>query len=309
MHLHAWWALGVIGAIAALGFASGCLCYNVYASRRLEQEVAETPRDPLTGIALQAAPVALGEIGRPAVLLIHGFCSAPTDFGALPAALEAAGFRVVSPLLPGHGRTPRDLDGVTAEDLARHVLEAYERLRDESDWVAVVGNSMGGALALRLTCEAERPPDALVLSVPYLAVAHRWHYLLPGRAWNALLSPFVPYIVRPEAMPVYRQDAVRELYIYRVVSTRFVRQLFRLGDDLSRFPLQALPRRTLLLRGLGDSVVSVKAIDRLADRYGLDEGSRVVLERSDHAVFVDHDRKIAISRVTGFLVESLAKKR
>lgn len=253
----------------------------------------------------QPVPLNLGEAGQPGVLLIHGFAAAPTDFGELPWALEEAGFRVVAPLLPGHGGDPKDLDETTVEDLSEHVRETYWKMREESDWAGVVGFSMGGALALQLTRDAERPPDALVLAAPYFRIAHKWYYILPVRTWNALLSPILSRVVRPESFtPVNREEGAQELFIYDTISTRFVKELGRLGDDVTASPPASVPERTMMIRGAEDGAASIAAMEEMADRLGLPREARKVLPRSNHAVFVDYDREEAVGLVVEFLREN-----
>lgn len=272
--------------------------------------MAEATNGPEAGATPRPAPLDLGEAGRPGVLLVHGFASAPTDFGALPWALEEAGLRVAAPLLPGHGTDPADVDAVSAEDLAECVREAYAKLRSESEWVAVVGFSMGGALALQLARDAERPPDALVLAAPYFRIAHKWYYVLPAKTWNALLSPVLPYAPRSEFMiPINRKEGAKELFIYDAISTRFVKQLVRIGEDITSRPPERVPEDTLLIRGIEDSAASVSAMEKMADRLGLPDNARKVLPHSNHPIFVDHDREGAVQCVVDFMKESLKVER
>jgi esterase/lipase len=132
----------------------------------LEEQL--TPRDAATGIVHGAEPVRLDGAapGGPAVLLLHGLYGSPADFGELPAKLHAKGFAVLAPLLPGHGRLPDDLDAVWAEDWRKAARAAFDELAAKHADVAIVGGSMGGALALGTA--AERKPAALVLANPYL---------------------------------------------------------------------------------------------------------------------------------------------
>jgi carboxylesterase len=105
-------------------------------------------------------PWHLGD-GPRGVLLIHGFASTPPELRRLGEVLAANGFRCHAPALPGHGTTPEDLERTTWEDWAACVAAEFDELASECDDVMVVGQSMGGTLALHLAahdvCAPSRP--------------------------------------------------------------------------------------------------------------------------------------------------------
>ncbi len=74
------------------------------------------------------------------VLCLHGLGGTGATMWPLVAALGCAGHTTLAPTLPGHGRAPEDLVGVTWADWLAAAL----------DWPAdvVVGQSLGGSLAL-----------------------------------------------------------------------------------------------------------------------------------------------------------------
>src|SRR6185312_14618617 len=121
------------------------------------------------GILLGAEGFVLERPGAPALLLLHGAGDTPQTLRYAAHALFARGYHIEVPLLPGHGRTPRDFARLRADDLTDAVREHYTRLTRERAWVGVVGLSMGGALAVQVAAEAPRMP-ALALLAPYLAL-------------------------------------------------------------------------------------------------------------------------------------------
>ena len=84
------------------------------------------------------------------VLLIHGFAGNAEEMNPLQEYLKQRGYRVITPLLPGHGRTKRDLSKVTRYDWISAVESAYLNLSRNCRRVFVVGFSMGGLLAVNL---------------------------------------------------------------------------------------------------------------------------------------------------------------
>lgn len=105
----------------------------------------------------QAQPYAGGS-GRHGVLLCHGFTGAPYSMRPWAEHLEAQGYRVSVPRLPGHGTSWQELNRTQWTDWYAAVERAFGDLTQQCERVAVAGLSMGGALALRL---AEQHGDAV----------------------------------------------------------------------------------------------------------------------------------------------------
>jgi esterase/lipase len=110
-----------------------------------------------------------------AVVVIHGFTSTPFSVQYLADQLAGRGHPVVTPTLPGHGTTPADLDAVTWQDWATCIENEFTKLAAQHAHVAVVGQSLGGLLALHLA--AKRDDVAAVVSL----AAPLWLEGLSGR--------------------------------------------------------------------------------------------------------------------------------
>lgn len=86
-----------------------------------------------------------------AVLLLHGFTGHSADMRMLGRYLNSEGYTCYAPIYRGHGKSPEELIGVTADDWWEDVKEAYQHLKDKGyQKIVVVGLSLGGVLALRL---------------------------------------------------------------------------------------------------------------------------------------------------------------
>jgi len=284
-------------AFLCLALLTGC-AYRWMASRALQKEVANAERDPTTGILKGAEPLILGA-GEKGVLLLHGFIGSPMDFGELPQRLADAGYRVYAPLLPGHGTRPQDMletDAAAWLDAARL---AYRDLSAECDWVAVVGFSMGGTLAIRLAADdEERAPEALVLACPFLGVTYRWYAVLSPATWNTLLAPVIPYVTRGNAfVQVNRREVAPMIVSYRTVSTYAIKCLGKEAADVCE-TVSGLPvDRTLILYAPGDGAAAPRRILQMADKWGVPPSSCVSIANSNHLVFWDYNREYAIEAV------------
>ncbi len=86
----------------------------------------------------------------PAVLLLHGLGGSASSLAPLVPALVPLARRVVLLELPGHGRSPEPVQGPLAarEYGSVAIACAEEMAREQGGKVVLVGNSLGGALAL-----------------------------------------------------------------------------------------------------------------------------------------------------------------
>ena len=259
------------------------------------------PRHIATGILRGADPIAIDR-GRPgACLLLHGWITSPADFADLPRTLDLAGWDVHVPLHPGHGTTPRDLEGISADKLLEPVRERYHDLLARHDQVVLVGFSMGGTLATLLA--AERPPHKLVLIAPFCGVRYRWYYLLPPRWWSAILSPVLRTVRVPKHMiGLNRAKARDSIVMYRSFPTDANRALFALRRRLLRHTdLSGMTAPTLLLYSLGDGTCSRGATEALFARLPASHKRKAIFVRSNHHILHDHDREQALAVIADFI--------
>ena len=276
----------------------GVNCAGCVAMRRSE---ATTARDPQTRIIRGAEPVRIARGRKGACLLLHGWITTPADFGELPQALDEAGWDVHAPLHAGHGTTPRDLRGITAQKLLDAAREHYDALRASHDRVVLVGFSMGGTIATLLA--AERPPDRLVLIAPFCGVRYKWYYVLPPRWWSAVLSPVIRYVPRPPGTIYCNRKEGREAIItYDAFPTDASRALFRLRSTLLEdAQLANLTMPALLVYSSGDDTCSPKAMAALLERLPADPKRAAAFARSNHHLLHDHDREQAIRAIVEFV--------
>ncbi len=130
----------------------------MYPAREAGVSVRRITVSGLTLRVITAGP----ETGAP-VVLVHGWGASVYSFAETIPALAAAGYRAVALDLPGHGLSdkPTDEGRYTTGALSDIVLGATRALDIER--FAIVGHSMGAAIALDIACRGAPGLSALVL--------------------------------------------------------------------------------------------------------------------------------------------------
>ena len=136
------------------------------ASRKVSLEYAGRFHFDANGVADGAQGFRLEGTNGKALLLLHGSGDTPQSLRYLAERLHSAGFTVVAPLLPGHGRSPYAFSKATSSEYHAEVERVHAHLRETFEWVGLVGLSMGGALATFAASRTPRVP-LLVLLAPY----------------------------------------------------------------------------------------------------------------------------------------------
>ncbi len=231
------------------------------------------------------------------VVLLHGFSGSPLEMTPLADALARAGWTVSVARLAGHGTLPEDLARVTWQEWVASARAAYQDLRRRCRRSALVGLSMGGALALYIA--ASDPPAAVVtISAPV-----RVRPLMASATRVASkVMPVVPVLVRLSP----RDPAVRAYRSpYSRIPLAAAGQLELLLAETRRvLPQVRVP--LLVVQGRRDWIIprdSAQEILRLASGA---PATMLWLQRSGHVATLDRDRTVLADEVTRFLRVHLA---
>ena len=248
------------------------------------------------GIIPGGETIDLPRDGAPAVLLLHGCGDTPQTLRYLAADLASRGYSVRAPLLPGHGRTLREFAATGADDWLEAARVELGAMQARHGDVALVGLSMGGALAAELAAGHPELP-ALVLAAPYLCMPDPLQRVLGAhRFWSALL-PYVPGLGEASI----RDVAEREHNLaYGYFTPKLLYELRRVVE----LGVAALPRitaPTLMLQSPEDNRVPAAAAQRAFDLIGAAEKHLVWTTGNSHVITVDFGRELVFEQIGGWL--------
>ncbi len=232
--------------------------------------------------------------GAVGVVLQHGFTGTPYEVRYLGERLAAAGFSVAAPLLPGHGTVVSDLDATSWQDWVDHVERAVDRMQARCGRVAIVGQSLGGLLALYV---ASRRPELCCVSS---LAAPLWLEGLSGRvaSWVGAGKLRIKAIPKIGGSDVLDPRSKAENPCYPAIPTKALGQLveFMTVVDAS---LARIQQPTLVLHARQDHTAPVACALRIAEAT---RAERVrILPRSYHLIGVDVERDIVAAEVINFV--------
>ena len=245
---------------------------------------------PTTATVVAGAEPYFGGSGPNGVLLCHGFTSSPQSMRPWADHLEADGFRVALPRLPGHGTTWREMNQTRWEDWYACVDRAFLDLQGNCGRVFLCGLSMGATLALRL---AEQRGDAvagLAVVNPSLTSADPRIKLLPVlRHILPSLGGISSDIALPDAVEAaYHRSPLHAGWSVTRLWAATVRDLGQVSQPL------------LVFKSVRDRVVGPGSLKLIEERVRSSDFSVVRLERSYHVATLDYDAELIFTSSSAF---------
>jgi carboxylesterase len=235
-------------------------------------------------------------VGPTGILLLHGLSGEPDEVKPLGDYLAGKGISTLGPWLPGHGTSPKELAKTHWQDWAQGAQEAFEQLRKRCSKVFVGGLSMGADQALLL---ASRFPVAGVVSMsaPVKIFDFRFNGIAFFRFLQWRTSNLAGGILDPQG-PVHKT--------YPYVATQSLYELKKLMAEV-RAVLPSVTVPALVVQGRKDSMVPPANGELVFNGLGSKVKHLLYLDRSDHVVTLDFDKRILFEKTFRF-IESNGEK-
>ncbi|TKC16409.1 alpha/beta hydrolase [Robertmurraya kyonggiensis] len=231
---------------------------------------------------------------RIGLLLSHGFMGTPQSVEYLGKEFSDLGYTVYAPRLAGHGTDYRDLENATYEDWFAELEKGYKLLKENCSTIFVMGQSMGGTLALWLGSKY-KDIKGIVLINPALT--------LPSyEKWIGVSNP--RYL--DESAPDIKAENVHEI-TYSKVPIQSIHQLQALmGRTPELLPLINHP--LLCFKSAVDHVVPPENTVYIFDHVTSVEKEIVTLQNSYHVASLDNDRDQIILHTHRYIQEELNER-
>lgn len=224
-------------------------------------------------------------------VLVHGFTATPFEMSYLAWHLENAGVATTTPALPGHATTPADLAGRRFGEWVDTVSRAVDAMVARHARTYIVGQSLGGLLALEQASRRRDLAGVVSLAAPL------W---LTGLAKHASRFP-VAYLPKLGGPDIRDRHMKAQLDSYPVVPTRALRELVAFMPVVDA----VLPRiqcPVLVMHARDDHTAPVACARRIQERV---PQARVrILLHSFHLISLDVERDIVASEVKAFVKTS-----
>ncbi len=251
---------------------------------------ASVGQSPTTATVWPEAEPYAGGSGPDGVLLCHGFSGSPQSMRPWAEHLEADGFRVVLPRLPGHGTTWHELNLTRWEDWYGHVDRAFTDLRIQCERVFVCGLSMGGGLAIRIAEQHGREVTGVALVNPSLGSTDVRYRALPVLRH---VIPSLAGIGGDIALPGVLERSYDRSALHAGWSvTRMWRDIL---DNIGR-----IEQPLLIFKSVKDRVVDELSLKLIKAGVGSADLTVVPLQRSYHVATLDYDAELIFTTSSAF---------
>lgn len=248
------------------------------------------------GLLEDFSAIGSGKNQNVGVLLLHGYTGSPASMRPWAEYLNGLGYTVSLPRLPGHGRTPEDLNKVKWNEWVERAEEDLIKLFNSCTSVFVVGLSMGGGLTAHLATKFSDRLAGIILVNPMIHV--------PGvnSKVAALVSTFVKFR-KSVGDDIKRPHTVE--YGYDTLPLVGLKEVLKM-HEATRKNLASITCPAMVFHSKDDHVLPVSNTDIIWNGISSTNKQRIELINSYHVATLDFDQDV-IHENSRIFIESLAK--
>ncbi len=240
--------------------------------------------------------------GKIGALLVHGFTSTPNEVGFLGDFLEKKNITVYAPLLPGHGTSPDDLIRTSPSDWIESAENAYKELKKYCDEIFIMGNSVGGNIAIILE-QKYNPTGLVLLGTP---ISFRNERIVK------ILMPSIPIIkyIKKYYTKRYLDDypLIKKIKIhYSSGPIGKIRDAYKLTKKTYKL-LNKVKTPTLVMQSETDYQFEKKNSKKIYKRLGSELKELHFIKDSYHVFIMDKNKEEAFKHIYKFIQDVLKKK-
>ena len=234
-----------------------------------------------------------GHIG---IVLVHGFTGSPAAMRPWAEFLNARGYSVRVPLLPGHATKPADLNEIEWPEWPAKVNSEIAELQKHCSKIFVAGLSMGGGTTLQVAAELGDKLSGIILVNPMIHV----------KGISPTLAFVISRVIRfgKSVGNDIKRPGVTE-YSYDKMPYRGIHQLLTMLK-LTRAALPTIKVPMQLFHSVDDHTLPVSNTEIIMREIGSSNKSRIELLNSFHVATIDYDDELIFANSLTF-IEDLSK--
>jgi carboxylesterase len=266
--------------------------------------------------ARKEADQAKSKIG---VLLLHGLTGMPSEMRPVAKHLKRLGYRVETPLLPGHGGTHQELLATTWRDWVSGAKVALDKLAADCEKVVVGGLSMGSSVSVMLAASDPRISGIIMMSTTlrYDAPGHsRLYLLLPLIDFFPPLGRWTYWTEKPpyglmdqrlqrmitKSIEAAQRGENTEFGLFRTYSGS-LRQMTHLVKEVKK-SASKVTCPALILHSLDDSLTTVNNAIDIYKMLGSKDKNVILLNGCDHVLTLDLRKNDVASFIAQFVART-----
>lgn len=221
-------------------------------------------------------------------ILVHGFTGSPVEIRPLARALKESGYRVLTPLLPGHEGTKEDLRKATASAWIHSIDELVDANVGPAP-VHLIGFSMGAMIASVIA--SRKPVTSLTLLAPSV------YYARPRQVFRQMAT----YIKANWDKAGGDADYLKRRGDQFLAAPLYSLQQFRRLVQMARSAMPHIQVPTCVIQGLKDEIVEPQSADYVYNTVASAQKEVHYLPESRHMVCLDVEAEMAVNFVLKFL--------
>lgn len=234
-----------------------------------------------------------GDKGKIGVLLVHGFTGTPASMRPWAHNLNAEGYTVSVPLMPGHGTKWQDLNNVSWQKWPEKLQSELDLLLQRCEKVFVCGLSMGCGNSLYVAARNPGRIAGLILVNPMIHI--------PG-----IQIRFAWLISRIQKSRASVGDDIKKPGVtewgYDALPLKGVAQLYKYLK-LARAGLNSIESPILVFHSVDDHVLPASNTEIIMSEVSSADKQRIELANSYHVATLDYDADIIFENTKLFIKE------
>ena len=250
---------------------------------------------------------------RGGILLTHGMGEHSGRYTHVVERLNAAGFRVLTWDLRGHGRSQGRRGDIRNYDvLLEDLLAVWSIARSEPGPVFLYGHSLGGQITLNFAVRHRPETAGLIVTSPWLRLAFtppRWKLILASitaRVWPSF-SQDTEVVANRLSRDLEFLQAMPDLdLIHHRMSARMFRALTT-GASRASLDAAQIHCPILILQGSNDPITSVEATREFFQSLQARDKSLVIVPDALHEPHNDLCRDAVLDQITAWAVARLSR--